>query len=78
MDQGRRERIREIIRFLELTHSEVHEIWLDEEAAFAPSNDAKPQPDQISSEAIDSLSEAADDIENAIKNLREAIADSGP
>jgi len=77
MDQARRERLREIIRFLELTHSEVHEIWLDEEAMFgnghAPSNDT--QSDQISSEAIDSLSEAADDIESAITNLRDAIGD---
>jgi len=68
---------REIIRFLELTHSEVHEIWLDEEAMFgnghAPSNDT--QSDQISSEAIDSLSGAADDIESAITNLRDAIGD---
>jgi hypothetical protein len=80
MDQGRRERLREIIRFLELTHGEVHEIWLDEEAVFgsgqAPSNDT--QSDQISSEAIDSLSEAADDIESAITNLRDAIGDESP
>ena len=76
MDQARRERLREIIRFLELTHSEVHEIWLDEEAAFGSghaSNDT--QSDQISSEAIDSLSEAADDIESSITNLRDAIGD---
>ena len=72
MDQGRRERIREIIRFLESAQSEVYEIWLDEEAAF------DGRSDQVSGEAIDSLSEAADDIESAIKNLREAIADSGP
>jgi hypothetical protein len=40
MDQAKRERIREIIRFLESAQSEVHEIWLDEEAAFgsAPSD----------------------------------------
>jgi hypothetical protein len=77
MDQARRERLREIIRFLEITHSEVHEISLDEEAAFdsghVPSNDT--QSDQISSEAIDSLSEAADDIESAITNLHDAIGD---
>ena len=76
MDQGRRERLREIIRFLESAQSEVHEIWLDEEAAFAPSKES--QSGQISSEAIDSLSEAADDIESAITNLREAISDGGP
>ena len=72
MDQARRERIREIIRFLGSAQSEVHEIWLDEEAAFGGGSD------QISSEAVDSLSEAADDIESAITNLREAISDGGP
>ena len=72
MDQTRRERIREIIQFLESAQSEVYEIWLDEEAAFGSGSD------QISSEAVDSLSEAADDIESAITNLREAISDGGP
>jgi hypothetical protein len=74
MDQTRRERIREIIQFLESAQSEVYEIWLDEEAAFDPSNET--QSSQISSEAIDSLSGAADDIEGAITNLRDAIADA--
>ena len=77
MDQARRERIREIIRFLGSAQSEVHEIWLDEEAAFdgryAPSKET--QSGQISSEAIDSLSEAVDDIESTITNLRDAIGD---
>ena len=76
MDQARRERIREIIRFLESAQSEVHEIWLDEEAALAPPKE--PQSGQISSEAIDPLPEAADDIESAVTNLREAIFDGGP
>ena len=72
MDQARRERLREIIGFLESAQSEVYEIWLDEEASF------DSRSGQISSEAIDSLSEAADDVESAIKNLREAIAESSP
>jgi len=58
MDQARKERIREIIRFLGSAQSEVHEIWLDEEAAF------DSRSGHISGEAIDSLSEAADDIES--------------
>jgi len=41
---------------------EVHDIWLDEEGA-----------DQ--SEAIDYLSDAVDEIESAIANLREAVGD---
>ena len=80
MDQVRRERIREIIRFLESAQSDVGDILLGEEAAFesrhAPSRET--QLGQISKDAIDSLSNAVDDIESAITNLRDAIGDESP
>jgi hypothetical protein len=77
MDQVRRERIREIIRFLESTQNEVDDIWLDEEGAFenrsAPSKET--QLGQLSSAAIDSLENAVDQLQLAIANLRDAIGD---
>jgi hypothetical protein len=75
MDQARRERIRELIRVLESTQGQIHDLWVEEEIEFdsrsAPSKETRSGQD--SKGAVEDLEQATYLIQDAIEAMQSAI-----
>jgi len=69
MDQGRRERIRVLIRMLQSVQEQLDGLCLDEEVISAPSS-------QLSSEAALHLEAASLSIQDAIERMQDVIGDA--
>jgi hypothetical protein len=77
MNEARRDRVRELIQMLESLQGRVQVLWEEEDKAFEgrPLSSKETGSGKISEDAAHFLSEAREDIQNAIDQMNLAIGD---